>query len=132
MYLAIDYGKKRIGLALGEILPKGGGFIDGTLPPGEIIEKLKELVAKHEVGGIVIGNPVRNQGEAGTLSDEIKEFGYKIEEETGLPVYYEEEQFTSEEANAILQDKKNRSKTDIDEMSAILILEQFLNHQNKL
>lgn len=132
MYLAIDYGKKRIGLALGEILPKGSGFIDGALPLGEIIEKLKELILKHGVTGIVIGNPVRSQGEVGTLSLEIKEFGQKMKEETGLPVYYEEEQFTSQEASAILEDKKNRSKADVDEMSAVLILEQFLNNQDKI
>lgn len=130
MYLAIDYGKKRIGLALGEMLPKGAGVIENTGSFEGIITKLKEKISEHRVTGLVLGLPMRSQGEEGTLATEIKELGQMIERETGLPVSLEEEQFTSSEASAILRNKKDLKKGDLDEMSAVLILEQFLNGKN--
>lgn len=129
MYLAIDYGRKRIGLALGEMIPKGAGVIENKGSLSEIASLISEKIKEHQVSGIVIGIPIRSGGEEGELGGEIRELSDLIEKDTGLPVYLEEEQFTSSEASAILHDKKDIKKGDIDEMAAVLILEQFLNDQ---
>lgn len=129
MYLAIDYGRKRIGLALGEMMPKGAGVIKNGGSLSEIASLISEKIKEHQVQGVVIGIPIRSGGEEGELGGEIRELSDLIEKDTGLPVYLEEEQFTSNEASAILHDKKDIKKGDIDEMAAVLILEQFLNDQ---
>lgn len=130
MYLGIDYGKKRIGLSLGQTLPYGAGIIDGSLGSSLICQKIKEICDLNEVVAIVIGMPIRSQGEPGTLSSEIKDFGDLLLKHVGLPVYFEPEQFTTTEAEAFLRQyekKTQRKKGVVDELSAILILEQFLN-----
>ncbi len=127
MYLAIDYGKKRIGLALGRVLPRGAGVIDASKKREAIIFEIKEICRQNEVEKIVIGLPFRNQGEAGTLAGEIQNFGRDLERGTELPVVFEPEQFTSAEAERLLQDQSyNRKSGKTDEMAAVLILEQYL------
>lgn len=130
MYLAIDYGRKRIGLALGQMIPKGAGVIENKGSLSEIASLISEKIKEHQVSGIVIGIPIRSGGEEGELGEEIRELSDLIKKDTGFPVYLEEEQFTSSEASAILHDKKDIKKGDIDEMAAVLILEQFLNDNN--
>ena len=129
MYLGIDYGRVRIGLALGRVLPQGTGVLNSRLPLKEIIERIGEIVSKNDVEGIVLGLPTRNQGEAGTLVPEIQSFAQKIAEELSIPVFFEEEKFSSAEAEMILsqsEKKYPRSSGKVDELAAILILEQFL------
>ena len=72
MYLAIDYGQKRIGLALGQIIPKGAGTIDAS-NTAEAILAIAKLCKETEVEKIIIGLPLRSQGTE-PLST-IKDFG---------------------------------------------------------
>lgn len=128
MYLGIDFGKKRIGLALGILMPKGAGVIDGELTHETILEKIEELCAQNDVEKIIIGLPIRSQGEEGTLAGVIREFASEVVEKTKLPVYFEPEQYTSAEAERILTETDNLGdKSKIDEMAAVLLLEQFIS-----
>ncbi len=131
MYLGIDYGRKRIGLALGKMMPNGAGVIENRGSLSEIASLISEKIKEHRVSGVVIGIPIRSGGEEGELGGEIRELSDLIKKYTGLPVYLEEEQFTSSEASAILHNKKDIKKGDIDEMAAVLILEQFLNNRTR-
>lgn len=126
--LAIDYGKKRIGLAVGSVIPKGIGVLDGAKPLEQIIEGIQKLIAEHEVEKIVLGMPYRSQGEKGTLAGEIEDFGKKLSEMTGLTIDYEPEEFTSVEAAQTLKDfgQKNYDKGKIDEIAAVILLEQYI------
>lgn len=133
MYLGIDFGKKRIGLALGQLIPKGAGVIDGTKSLKEVIEAIKQICLENEVSGVVIGLPKKPSGSPGELAEDIKIFAGKLKEATGLPIHFEEEGFTSVEAEEILKESgKNYSRKSgkTDEMAAILILEQYINHLN--
>lgn len=129
MYLSIDWGKKRIGLAVGSIYPKGAGVLDGARPLSENIEKIKDIVAENGVTKLIVGMPMLASGEEAQIGTEIREFANRISDETGLEVVYEPEQFTSTEA-ALEYQKHNKKPTrasgEIDEMAAILILEQYL------
>ena len=129
MYLGIDYGKKRIGLALGTLIPQGIGVIDAELTPETIYSKIKSICLENDVQGIVIGIPIRSQGEDGALVGEIRAFAAALSEMTGLPVHFEEEQFTSAEAERLLGrvNEKDRKAGKVDELAAVLILEQFLH-----
>lgn len=131
MLLGIDFGKKRIGLALGEQFPKGAGFIDGTESYQKIIDRIIKICQDNEVTEIVLGVPTTITG-TGEMEKIIREFGQKLEEKSKLKINYEPENYTSVEAVKIFSDNKvkNVQKGQIDEMAAILILEQFINERN--
>lgn len=132
-FLAIDYGKKRIGLAKGQIYPQGLGIIDGSKSDFEILAEIDQIAKENDVLGIVIGLPIRSQGEEGTIAPEIRQFAARLSKKTGLKIYFEPEQFTSSEAERIYRDKEikyTRQEGSIDELSAVLLLEQFLNRGN--
>jgi putative holliday junction resolvase len=130
--LGIDFGKKRIGLALGEQFPKGAGFIDGRASHEEIINQIVKICQDNEVSQIVMGVPTTNSG-TGEMEKTIRDFGKKLEERSKLKINYEPENFTSVEATRILVENKVKDikKNQIDEMAAILILEQFINERDR-
>lgn len=129
MYLAIDFGTKRIGLALGEIMPRGAGFVRTR---EEAVFEILDLCQREGVKKIILGVPIRNRGEEGNLADEIRRFGKRLSGKTGLPLVYEPEQFTSCEAERILKGRKySRQSGRVDEMAAILLLEQYISSNPK-
>ncbi|MFA5927428.1 MAG: Holliday junction resolvase RuvX [Patescibacteria group bacterium] len=132
-YLAIDYGKKRIGLAIGAVMPRGVGVLDGQLPWDDLFLRIEKICKSEDVETIVIGLPIRSQGEEGTLAGEIRRFGAQLHAATSLPVVFEPEQFTSTEAlQQIKEHKKNYDcKGEIDELAAVLLLEQYLAHSQE-
>jgi putative Holliday junction resolvase len=133
MYLGIDFGKKRIGLALGQMIPRGIGMIDGNKPIDQIVFDIKKICSENEVTGIVIGSPKKRSGDPGELTDDIERFVLELNKSINLPVHFEEEEFTSVEAEEILKESGKsytRKSGKTDEMAAVLILEQFINHLN--
>lgn len=134
MYLAIDYGKKRIGLAIGAVIPCGAGILKTSKNSLDNAKAISDICKKNDITKIIIGEPVRSQGEKGTISEEIDQFAEALESETGLEVIHEPEQFTSSEAEKNLKERNVKytySDGQIDQEAAILILEQYLNSQNK-
>ena len=134
MLLGIDFGKKRIGLALGEVIPRGVGVLDGTKLQENIIYQIFALCKENEVSKIIIGLPILLSGDEGNLASSIKIFGEKLGKSTSIPIIYEEEQYTSAEAERILREngaKYEKKGGKIDEMAAILILEQYINDKKQ-
>jgi putative Holliday junction resolvase len=130
-YLAIDYGLKRIGLASGGLYPSGQGIIDASKGFDYVSLEIKRIIRDQEIAGLVIGLPTRSGGEKGTLDKEIRDFALSLAKETKLDVYFEDEQFSSTEAERqlLLHNKKiERKSGEVDEMAAILVLEQFINN----
>lgn len=133
MYLGIDFGKKRIGLSLGSVFPKTAGVLDGA-DSDRAIGQIVEIAKENEAEKIVLGLPTRSMGEPGTLDREIRDFGERVAVATGLEVVYEEEQFTSSDANEYLKSRGldiGEAKAKVDEIAAVLILEQYLEKEGK-
>lgn len=131
-YLAIDWGKKRIGLAVGTMFPKGAGVIDGEQPQLKIIDEIERVIKENEVEKIVIGLPTLPSGDEGNLASEVRDFAKVVADQTGLEVCFEPEDFTSLEASSQFREhnkKVTRKSGKVDEMAAILILEQFISHE---
>ena len=131
MFLAIDYGKKRMGLAIGKVIPKGAGMIDGTKSRQVVFDQIAKICSENEVHKIIIGLPFLGSGDEGSLVEEAREFGQNLSKELSIPVDYEEEQYTSAEAERIIAEnnvKYDRKDGKVDEMAAVLILEQYINN----
>ena len=133
MYLGIDYGKKRIGLAVGKIFPRGIGIIENKGGQEKNTEKIAQICQENEIKKIILGLPERSSGKEGDLAPEVRNFGQKLKEKIELPVIFESEQFTSCEAEQFLKNhtKKYDNKSGkVDELAAIIILEQYIHSTN--
>lgn len=130
MYLAIDYGKKRIGLAIGSQYPRGIGTLDNPGSFDYIAGKIASICKDHDVESIVMGMPSHRSGDKGELWHEIKELADLIEKRAHKRIIFEEEAYTSVEAEEELKSRgvnPSREKDKVDELAAVLILEQYIN-----
>lgn len=126
IYLAIDYGKSRIGLAVGSLIPKPLSIIAES-DSDSAINKIKLICEEYEVDQFVIGMPTRSQGEEGTMASEIRKFAEDLKIKTNIDYVFEEEQFTTTEAEDYIErhDIKNKKEV-LDSIAAAILLEQYL------
>lgn len=131
MYLAIDYGEKRIGLAIGTVFPKPFLVVENT-GRDEVVTKISDICIEEKVVKIVIGIPEYDDGGESKLFNEIKTLGRLLKERTGAEIIYEPENFTSHEAERILGEKGidfRNDKGKVDELAATLLLEQYIERE---
>lgn len=126
--LGIDFGIKKIGLAISEG-QLAEPYQQLTINNQQLaIKKIKTISQQEEVDKIVIGIS------EGLMADQTLDFGFQLRKATGLPIEFEDETLTSEEAKNLLvkigKPKKKRQK-EIDAISAALILQNYLDRQNQ-
>jgi len=128
--LALDYGTKRIGLAvsspLGTVHPRPRR--DRETPEADL-RFLAALADEEDVAGLVIGLPHHMDGAVSEMEQEARAFAAQLAEATGLPVYGSDERLTSQEAERILagQHKDPRQRKErVDSAAACLLLQDFL------
>ena len=132
--IAIDYGLKRIGLAITDELNIIASSLD-TVLNSEIILFLKNFLKDEYVDTFVIGNPSKYAGIGIRIEDDILIFIKKIEKEFPLiNVRRQDERFTSLIAKrAIISSgiskSKRRNKMLVDKVSATIILQSFLENK---
>src|SRR5215510_15110833 len=103
--LALDLGKKRIGLAISDplgITAQGLPNLVRTNKRADL-EALGRIAAEREAGMVLLGNPLNMRGDEGRQSGWVKEFAAAIEERLGLPVRFWDERLTSVEAERVLR-----------------------------
>mgnify|MGYP000983701579 CR=1 FL=1 len=130
--LGIDYGDKRIGLALSDEL----GIIASPLEVyyrkslKEDFKYLERIIIEKKVGNIVIGLPINMDGTLGERAKITKEFGQQLFSLISLPIIYVDERWTSIESERILIEgnvRREKRKALIDKMAAQNILQRFLD-----
>lgn len=120
-YLGIDYGTKKVGLALSD---EGGAmaFPYEVWPNDDaFLAKLEALIEEKEVGEIVIGHSKDQTGQDNPVQAQIETLVTDLTLAVGLPVYLEPEQYTTQ---AALRIQGRSEKTDAS--AAALILDSFL------
>ncbi len=131
--LALDIGHKRIGLAVGSLVPFGRGVIEVTTEQA-VVAQLQELIEKEGIQKIVIGLPyVTSETETDSFRL-AKEWGHRLETHFGLPVAYVNEAYSSLAAEQELRAKgvdTQKDKWRIDERAAELLLAQYLNESKE-
>lgn len=130
--LALDYGTKRTGVAVTDELQLIASGL-ATVQTGELLAFLKEYLQKESVEKIIVGQPKRMNNEASGVEVEIVKFLEKLVEITSLPIVRVDERFTSKLASRSLLDsglkkKKRQNKALLDEISATIILQDFLQY----
>ena len=125
--LGIDFGTKKIGIALSDESKKIA--FPKTVHPNSwdyFSAYLRELIVKEDVDEIVVGLPTMLDGSDSALTPEAKEFAEKIKSLTNMPVYFENEVFTSSAVQS--QGAAPHGKSDAS--AAALILQSFLDRRN--
>jgi putative Holliday junction resolvase len=130
--LALDLGKKRIGLALSDELGLTAQGLKTMEREGrrDDIETLRRLTAESGVGLILMGDPMHMSGAASRQGDYTREFARELEYKTGLPVKFWDERWTSREAERTLRGSgiaRNERKPAIDRLSAVILLQSYLD-----
>ena len=124
--LGIDFGTKRIGLALGDTATKLALPFKTVLNDNEIFENLKKIVATDMIETFVVGRPVSlGGGDSGKTLDEVKDFSAKIKEKIGIPIIFEDERFSSDLADSLSH--LYGEKIERDSVAAMAILQSYLD-----
>jgi putative holliday junction resolvase len=128
--MAIDYGRKRFGLALSDELGITAAplmMLSRTNRRNDL-RRLRLLAQQNGVRCIVIGLPLRLDGTAGEMAEEVKRFATRLTQNLGLPVEMMDERLTSWEAGEIEVELARGEKSDghRDDIAAALILRDYL------
>ena len=135
--LGIDYGAKRIGLAISDeeatlAFPKEILFNDSN-----VFKKIIEIVQNENISSFVVGDSVDLNDVKNPISEKIDVFVKKLESEFNLPVYKQKEFFTSVEARGRDGKEQNNARktkqvqnVKIDDSAAALILQRYLDKIN--
>lgn len=132
-YLGIDYGEKRVGLALSD--ETGAmGFPHGVVQNNaQLMEYVLSLIAAQNVGAVVIGAPHNLSGQDNPIAKASKVFVEELKTRSELPVFFEPEWFTTQEALRAPGGERSTKDSMNDARAAALILTSYLqkhgNHQ---
>ena len=132
--LGIDFGKKRIGLAITDSQKIIASPLE-TIENKEIFNFLEVFLKNEEIEAIVLGDPKTNKNTHNDLISDLKKFHQKLKR-FNVPIHFVDERFTSKIAfrmiiDANIKKMKRRNKSLVDKVSASLILETYLK-KNKL
>lgn len=127
-FLGLDYGKTRVGLALGDDTTKlavGKGILEG-LSQNRLITKIKAIVSLEHIDRIVVGVPLNLAGEATLMTVEVQRFVEKLRNHVTVPVQTFDERLTSHMAEGLLMELP-ADKRKIDQVAAQIILQNYLD-----
>ena len=127
--LGLDVGNKRIGVAMSE----GSVAVPLTTilrkRDSSAIEEILTLVREYEADEIVVGMPLSLSGEAGQQAERTARFAEALAKNTSVPVSYEDERYSSVEAERLMREsgaKPSRDKARVDAAAAAVILQSYL------
>ncbi|ABF39561.1 Holliday junction resolvase YqgF [Candidatus Koribacter versatilis Ellin345] len=132
--LALDFGTRRIGLAVSDPLGITAQGLQTLLRKNKRTDlaALRSVIEQNEIREIVVGLPLRLSGADSSSTEKAREFAAWLEKEFALPVHMWDERFTSVEANRVLRESemsiKKRGEA-VDRLSAVLILQAFLERR---
>ncbi len=128
-YLGIDYGSKKVGLALSD--ESGSmGFPHAILSnTPDLLEKVQDLIKEKNVEAVVIGESRNLDGSDNPIAKDAHAFGDELAK--SIPVSYESEVFTSAEARRMFdpgeKTRKPQNTDNVDASAAALILTSYLS-----
>lgn len=132
--LAIDYGRVRHGLAVSD----GLGITAHPLPalrrssPERDLAVLRSVIDERDVRRVVLGLPINMDGSEGGMAAEVRRFGAELQLALGLPLEYEDERLSTEEAEFLLKDlgySPSERKKRRDSVAAVVVLRAVLERE---
>ncbi len=132
-FLAVDYGRKRIGLAISDplgMIASPAGFITRREGKRAPITKILARATEMEARGFLLGLPLDGGGNETDWTAEVRALGAEIAKRTGMPVRFYDERFTTAAALRTVRELGESTrgrKGDVDSLSAAILLQHALN-----
>jgi putative holliday junction resolvase len=133
--LAIDYGRRKFGLALSDELGLTAQPLETLVRINRQADfrRLRQICRDHSVARIIVGHPLRLSGEPGEIAAETARFAAKLGKETGIETELVDERLTSWEAHRIMAEtpssRRHRGKP-LDDIAAAILLRDYLERKN--
>jgi putative Holliday junction resolvase len=129
--LGVDYGPKRVGLALSDPIGLTASPLS-VVARSSVVEEVMNLVKEQGVGTIVVGLPTGLRGGEGSSASEARDLAHELEAATGVEVLLWDERFTSRMAEKKLQEagmRRRKRREKLDKAAAAIILQDYLDNQ---
>jgi putative Holliday junction resolvase len=133
--LGLDVGEVRIGVAVSDetgLIAQGLTTIHRTQWKKDL-QAVMGIIEEYGVNKIVIGNPINMNGTAGAQTDKVKDFIGRLKEVTAVEIALWDERLSSLSAERVLIEggmQRTKRKKVIDKLAAVIILQNYLDHQN--
>jgi putative Holliday junction resolvase len=132
--LGIDYGTKRIGVAVSDPLRIIAQSLSVIINSPKVFDEIKKLVTEYDPEKIIVGMPLNLKGEKGVKAEEVEQFIAELEREIKIEIVRFDERFTSKIAQQTMRDmhmkkKARQTKGNVDYIAAAIILQGFLDAQ---
>lgn len=130
--LGIDYGRRRIGVAICGPLGIANPLTVITRKNNNVLEEFGEIIEENDVSKIVMGLPKNMDNSEGEMVKEVKEFAQQLHEKFEIPIDFCDERLSTWEAQNSLKNlgmSPNKRKKIIDAVAAALILQNYVDQQ---
>ena len=133
--LAIDYGRKRLGLAISDELGLTARPLAtlSRVNRRQDMRRLRDLCRQYGVAHILVGHPLHISGEAGEMAQEASQLAARLEKELGIETELVDERLTTWAAEQTLAETKSpsrRSRKPLDDVAAAILLREYLAGRN--
>lgn len=131
--LGVDYGSKRIGLAISDGIGLTARPLQ-TIRRSELHTALQALTEEYDIGEVVIGLPTGLSGTEGASAAAARELAFEIEAVLGLEARFVDERFTTRLAESSLLEsgmKRQERKETVDRVAAAIILQTYLDSRRR-
>ena len=130
--MGLDYGKARIGVAFSDLTGTiaSADHIYKTQTLEDDLNYFSKLMAEKSVNLVVFGLPLNADGLESEMTAVVKDFAIKLASKTGVEVVFQDERYTSWEAEELLKEAKidwKKRKDFIDKVSAQIILQNYID-----
>ena len=127
-YLGLDYGEKRIGVAVSDdtgklAFPKYVEVALGSERWRVVSRNLKKIIDEENIGGVVVGLPLGFSMQETEMTKKVREFAEFLKKELNIEIFFQNEVLTSKEVEKSGSARENM----VDASSAALILQSFLD-----
>lgn len=128
--MGFDFGAKSIGIAIGQELTGSARSLAAVKANDGIPnwDNIKKQVDEWQPDLLIVGLPLNMDGTTQEVTFKAKKFANRLHNQTGLPVETQDERLTTADAKARLFEQggyRNLGKGNVDNMSAVIILESF-------
>jgi putative Holliday junction resolvase len=132
--LALDYGSKRVGVAMSDPLRVLAGGVGTWENDAALPGKISRLVTDEDIALIVVGMPYAPDGGKGAKAQEVEVFIGRVKSVVQVPLTTWDESYTSVDAHRVFREggmkkKQRRVRASVDTMAARILLQQFLDAQ---
>jgi putative Holliday junction resolvase len=132
--IGIDYGEVRIGVAISDPLNIFAYPLATLMNSDKFFSDLKKLLNDYSIEKIILGFPLKENGEPSLLAGKIEKFKIKLEQEFQIPVEFTDERYSSDIAKSriiesVKSKKKRRDKGLLDKNAAAVLLQDYMDQK---